>query len=157
MSTGLPCASTVERRKNRGARGGYVYLPSASTDSVGSPPPKRCPTNDPLSQLRSVTGREPASLLGARHQRITPYTPRHNGEVERYNGSPPKSSSVPAAGSARTSAVSPLVSGTSTPTITGHRPHGAAGRIPPAQRLRAGLTKRPVLIQPVVGAEAVKL
>jgi transposase InsO family protein len=22
---------------------------------------------------------------GARHQRITPYTPRHNGKVERYN------------------------------------------------------------------------
>ncbi len=25
------------------------------------------------------------ALLGARHQRITPYTPRHNGKVERYN------------------------------------------------------------------------
>lgn len=24
------------------------------------------------------------ALLGARHQRITPYTPRHNGRVERY-------------------------------------------------------------------------
>ena len=24
-------------------------------------------------------------LRGARHQRITPYTPRHNGKVERYN------------------------------------------------------------------------
>jgi transposase InsO family protein len=24
-------------------------------------------------------------LLGARHQRITPCTPRHNGKVERYN------------------------------------------------------------------------
>ncbi len=24
-------------------------------------------------------------LLGARHQRITLYTPRHNGKVERYN------------------------------------------------------------------------
>ncbi len=23
--------------------------------------------------------------LGACHQRITPYTPRHNGKVERYN------------------------------------------------------------------------
>ncbi|MBY8854007.1 integrase core domain-containing protein, partial [Saccharothrix sp. MB29] len=23
-------------------------------------------------------------LRGARHQRITPYTPRHNGKVERY-------------------------------------------------------------------------
>lgn len=25
------------------------------------------------------------AMLGARHQRITPYTPRHNGKVERYN------------------------------------------------------------------------
>lgn len=25
------------------------------------------------------------TLRGARHQRITPYTPRHNGKVERYN------------------------------------------------------------------------
>ena len=24
-------------------------------------------------------------LRGARHQRITPYTPRHNGKVERYH------------------------------------------------------------------------
>jgi transposase InsO family protein len=24
-------------------------------------------------------------LHGARHQRITPYTPRHNGKIERYN------------------------------------------------------------------------
>ncbi|GHD07437.1 hypothetical protein GCM10010313_26610 [Streptomyces violarus] len=25
------------------------------------------------------------ALLGSRHQRITPCTPRHNGKVERYN------------------------------------------------------------------------
>jgi transposase InsO family protein len=25
------------------------------------------------------------ALLGSRHQRITPYTVRHNGKVERYN------------------------------------------------------------------------
>jgi transposase InsO family protein len=25
------------------------------------------------------------AMLGARHRRITPYTPRHNGKVERYN------------------------------------------------------------------------
>ena len=26
-----------------------------------------------------------AALAGSRHQRITPYTPRHNGKIERYN------------------------------------------------------------------------
>ncbi|MCV7674565.1 DDE-type integrase/transposase/recombinase, partial [Micrococcus luteus] len=25
------------------------------------------------------------ALAGSRHQRITPYTPRHNGKIERYN------------------------------------------------------------------------
>ncbi len=26
-----------------------------------------------------------AALEGSRHQRITPYTPKHNGKIERYN------------------------------------------------------------------------
>jgi transposase InsO family protein len=26
-----------------------------------------------------------AALAESRHQRITPYTPRHNGKIERYN------------------------------------------------------------------------
>jgi transposase InsO family protein len=29
-----------------------------------------------------------AATAGSRHQRITPYTPRHNGKIERYNRIP---------------------------------------------------------------------
>lgn len=37
--------------------------------------------NDACYRAESFT----RTLLGARHQRIAPYTPRHNGKVERYN------------------------------------------------------------------------
>jgi len=45
-----------------------------------------------LSPVR-VQGQPPArydavgfdAMVKSRHQRITPYTPRHNGKIERYN------------------------------------------------------------------------
>lgn len=77
-------------------------------------------------------------LHGARHQRITPYTPRHNGKVERYN---------------RILAEEFLYAHTWTSeqhrtealTIWNihynyHRPHTAAGHQPPASRLHTGVT-----------------
>ena len=76
--------------------------------------------------------------LGARHQRITPYTPRHNGKVERYN---------------RILAEEFLYARTWTSEqqrsealpvwnihYNYHRPHTAAGNQPPATRLRTGVT-----------------
>jgi transposase InsO family protein len=77
-------------------------------------------------------------LRGARHQRITPYTPRHNGKIERYN---------------RILAEEFLYAQTWTSeqhrsaalTIWNihynyHRPHTTAGNQPPATRLRTGVT-----------------
>ncbi|QIS02591.1 IS481 family transposase [Nocardia brasiliensis] len=77
-------------------------------------------------------------LLGARHQRITPYTPRHNGKVERYN---------------RILAEEFLYAREWTSDLQRqqalqiwnihynyHRPHSAAGNRPPASRLRTGVT-----------------
>ncbi|MFC4374082.1 integrase core domain-containing protein, partial [Nocardia halotolerans] len=77
-------------------------------------------------------------LLGARHQRITPYTPRHNGKVERYN---------------RILAEEFLYAREWTSDLQRlqalqiwnihynyHRPHSAAGNRPPASRLHAGVT-----------------
>jgi transposase InsO family protein len=77
-------------------------------------------------------------LRGARHQRITPYTPRHNGKIERYN---------------RILAEEFLYARTWTSEqhrtaalhvwnvhYNYHRPHTAAGNQPPATRLHTGIT-----------------
>lgn len=77
-------------------------------------------------------------LHGARHQRITPYTPRHNGKVERYH---------------RILAEEFLYARTWTSEaqraealkvwnihFNYHRPHSAADGQPPASRLTTGVT-----------------
>jgi transposase InsO family protein len=77
-------------------------------------------------------------LRGARHQRITPYTPRHNGKVERYH---------------RILAEESLYARTWTSEeqrsealnvwnihFNYHRPHSGANGQPPASRLAAGVT-----------------
>jgi transposase InsO family protein len=77
-------------------------------------------------------------LRGARHQRITPYTPRHNGKVERYH---------------RILAEEFLYAHTWTSEqhrsealkiwnvhYNYHRPHTTAGNQPPATRLHTGVT-----------------
>jgi transposase InsO family protein len=80
-----------------------------------------------------------AAVLGrTRHQRITPYTPRHNGKVERYN---------------RILAEEFLYARTWTCEqqraealkvwnihYNYHRPHTTAGNRPPATRLRTRVT-----------------
>lgn len=84
-------------------------------------------------------------LHGARHQRINPYTPRHNGKVERYN---------------RILSEEFLYARTWTSEqqrsqalevwnvhYNYHRPHTAAGNRPPASKLDAGVTIRYGLIQ----------
>src|SRR5690606_31644813 len=77
-------------------------------------------------------------LRGARHQRIRPYTPRHNGKVERYQ---------------RILAEEFLYARVWTSELQRsqalqiwnihynyHRPHTAAGNRPPASRLHTGVT-----------------
>jgi transposase InsO family protein len=85
---------------------------------------------------------EPASqrrtLIPVCHQRTRPFTPRHNGKVERYQRILAEellyartwTSETQRAEAIRTWAVH----------YTYHRPHTAAGNRPPASRLRAGVT-----------------
>lgn len=102
----------VNRRKKKAERGGYVYLHLAidgcsrlaCTEAL--PDEKATTAIGFLRRARAwfaahgVTRIErivtdngscyradafARSLLGSRHQRITPYTPRHNGKVERCN------------------------------------------------------------------------
>ncbi|MFE3390017.1 IS481 family transposase [Streptomyces anulatus] len=105
-------AKAVDRRKKKTERGGYVYLHSAIDGysrlaySEALPDEKATTAIAFLHRARAwlaahgITRIErivtdngacyraesfSRALLGARHQRIAPYTPRHNGKVERYN------------------------------------------------------------------------
>lgn len=77
-------------------------------------------------------------LLGARHQRITPYTPRHNGKVERYNRILAEEFLYAREWTSETQRTHAL----SVWNIhyNYHRPHSAAGNQPPASRLHTGVT-----------------
>ncbi|MFD8413994.1 IS481 family transposase [Streptomyces sp. NPDC059650] len=158
-------AKTVERRKAKGARGGYVYLHSAvdgysrlaytealsdeqATTAVaflhrakawfaahGIASIERIVTDNGACYRASAFAR---ALLGARHQRITPYTPRHNGKVERYNRI--LAEEFLYARTWHSEAQRRDALDVWNIHYNYHRPHGAAGGQPPAQRLRAGVT-----------------
>jgi transposase InsO family protein len=105
-------AKAAERAKEAGATGGYVYLHSAVDGHTRLAYTEPLPDEKAKTAIGFVTrakaffaahgitwihrivtdngscyrARDFAHVLqGARHQRITPYTPRHNGKVERYN------------------------------------------------------------------------
>ncbi|AXY49427.1 MULTISPECIES: IS481 family transposase [Rhodococcus] len=158
-------AKRVERAKAAGARAGYVYLHSAVDGFSRLAYTEALPDEKASTAIgfvhrarvffaahgighihRIVTdngscyrAKDFAKVLhGARHQRITPYTPRHNGKVERYN---------------RILAEEFLYARTWTSEqqrsealhvwnvhYNYHRPHTAVGDRPPASKLRAGVT-----------------
>jgi transposase InsO family protein len=109
---GSPQAHAVARNKTRGSRTGYVYLHSAVDGYSRLAYTEALPDEKAVTAIafldrarawfaahgivqieRIVTDNGPcyrasafaAAVGGSRHQRITPYTPRHNGKVERYN------------------------------------------------------------------------
>jgi hypothetical protein len=112
---GFDQAKAVERAKAAGARAGYVYLHSA-VDGYSRLAYTEALTDEKASTAvgfmhrarvffaahgighinRIITdngscycAKDFAKVLhGARHQRINPYTPRHNDKVERYNFDP---------------------------------------------------------------------
>ncbi|GLY64745.1 hypothetical protein Atai01_13640 [Amycolatopsis taiwanensis] len=158
-------AKAVTRAKTRGARAGYTYLHSAVdgfsrlayTEALPDEkaataiaflhrarafsPHRASPTSSGSSPTTAPATRpttSPPRCWGARHQRITPYTPRHNGKVERYN---------------RILAEEFLYARTWTSEhqradalnvwnihYNYHRPHTAAGNQPPATRLHPSVT-----------------
>lgn len=162
---GSPAAKDVGRRKRKTERGGYVYLHSAidghtrlaytealddekATTAVaflhrarvwfaahGTTQIERVVTENGACYRADAFAR---ALLGSRHQGITPYTPRHNGKIERYN---------------RIIAEEFLYARTWTSEkqrsdalavwnvhYNYHRPHGAVGGQPPAARVTHGVT-----------------
>ncbi len=77
-------------------------------------------------------------LLGARHQRINPYTPRHNGKVERYHRILAEEFLYAREWTSETQRTDAL--GIWNIHYNYHRPHTAAGNRPPASRLHTGVT-----------------
>lgn len=157
-------AKDADRVKRKNKRGGYVYLHSADGYSrlaytealpdekastaitfmhrarawfaaLGIKRIERIVTDNGACYRADAFAR---ALLGPRHQRITPYTPRHNGRVERYN---------------RIISEEFLYARTWTSEeqrrdaldvwnihYNYHRPHGAIGEKPPAAGLHKGVT-----------------
>jgi transposase InsO family protein len=176
-------AKAVNRRK-RTERGGYVYLHSAIAGYSRLAYTEALPDEKAITAIaflhrarawlaahgitrieRIVTDNGACyraesftrALLGARHQRIAPYTPRHNGKVERYNRILaeeflPTQASARLFGQSHT-AGSRLYARTWTSEaqrthLLGrwivhynyHRPHTVLGNQPPAARLPGGVT-----------------
>ncbi|GFH01929.1 hypothetical protein MHIP_24120 [Mycolicibacterium hippocampi] len=77
-------------------------------------------------------------LHGARHQFITPYTPRHNGKVERYNRILAEEFLYARIWTSETQGADALKVWNI--HFNYHRPHSAAAGQPPASRLATGVT-----------------
>lgn len=78
------------------------------------------------------------TLAGTRHQFIRPYTPRHNGKVERYNRILAEEFLYARDWISETQRSQALAIWNI--HYNYHRPHTAAGNRPPATRLHAGVT-----------------
>ncbi|WP_207125026.1 integrase core domain-containing protein, partial [Actinocatenispora comari] len=75
---------------------------------------------------------------GARHQRIRPFTPRHNGKVERYNRILADELLYTRAWSSEAERAAAI--DVWNVHYNYHRAHTAIGDRPPASRLHAGVT-----------------
>ncbi|MFF0630238.1 IS481 family transposase [Streptomyces sp. NPDC004296] len=158
-------AKAVQRRKSAGCRAGYVYLHSAIDGYSRLAYTEALPDEKAATAIgfmhrarvffaahgivhfqRIVTdngacyrAKDFAKVLhGARHQRIAPYTPRHNGKVERYNRILAEEflyARVWTSEQQRSDAL-----GVWNVHYNYHRPHTAAGNRPPASKLRTGVT-----------------
>ena len=159
-------AMTAERAKRKTKRGGYVYLHSAVdgysrlayTEAL---PDERATTAiafmhrarawfaaHGITHIERIVTDNGAcyraeaftrALLGSRHQRITPYTPRHNGKVERYNRI--LSEEFLYARTWLSEAQRREALAVWNIHYNYHRPHSASDGEPPASRLREGVSK----------------
>ncbi|MCQ8190175.1 IS481 family transposase [Streptomyces rugosispiralis] len=158
-------AKRVARTKTRGNKPGYIYFHSAidgfSTLAYTEALPDEKATTavsflhraraffaaQGIDRIQRVVtdngacyraGDFARALLGSRHQPITPYTPRHNGKVERYQRILTETflyARLWTSEGQRTQALT-----TWNIHYKYHRPHTAAGNQPPASRLHAGVT-----------------
>lgn len=158
-------ARSVARRKGKTERGGYVYLQSAVDGYSRLAYTETLPDEKAITAIgfmhrarawfaangvtrieRIVTDNGACyradafarALLGSRHQRITPYTPRHNGKVERYNRIMAEEFLYAREWSSEDERAAALKVWNIHYNF--HRPHSAAGGQPPASRVPSGVT-----------------
>jgi transposase InsO family protein len=158
-------AKQAERAKASGTSGGYVYLHSAIDGFSRLAYTEALPDENTRTAIgfthraraffaahgithihRLVTdngacyrANDFATVLhGARHQRITPYTPRHNGKVERYNRI--LAEEFPYAHTWTSDHQRSTALATWNIHYNYHRPHTTAGGQPPASRLHTTVT-----------------
>jgi len=160
-----PRARTVKRATAAGTRAGYVYLHSAVdgysrltyTEALGD---EKATTAigfmhrarvwfaahgiDRIQRILTDNGscyraKDFVHVLhGARHQFITPYTPRHNGKVERYHRILAEEFLYARTWTSETQRSEALKVWNI--HFNYHRPHSAAAGQPPASRLATGVT-----------------
>jgi transposase InsO family protein len=157
--------NSAQGRASRAARAGYVYLHTAVDGYSRLAYTETLPDEKTLTAIgfierarawlaahgierieRIVTdngscyrAHDFASCLhGARHQRITPYTPRHNGKVERYHRILAEEFLYARSWISEHQRVEALKVWNI--HFNYHRPHTAAQGQPPASRLHTGVT-----------------
>lgn len=156
---------TVARSKTKGERSGYVYLHSAVDGYSRLAYTEALPDEKAATAIgfmhrarvwfaahgivrieRIVTDNGACyradafarAMLGARHQRIKPYTPRHNGKVERYNRILAEEFLYARSWTSEQQRATAL--GVWNIHDNYHRPHSTAGGQPPASRLTTCVT-----------------
>lgn len=160
-------ARSVDRAKTGGARAGYVYLHSAvdgysrlayteahndetAATAVGFLHRARVffqahgitrftrIVTDNGSCYRAAAFGRAVTSFASRHQRIKPYTPKHNGKVERYQQTLARELLYARPYQSETHRQQAL--GIYLIHYNYHRPHTAVGDQPPASRLHTGVT-----------------
>jgi transposase InsO family protein len=158
-------AKAADRAKARGAKAGYVYLHSAVDGHTRLAYTEALPDEKARTAIgfvnrakaffaahgitrieRIVTDNGACYrahdfahvLQSARHQRITPYTPRHNGKVERYNRILSEEFLYARVWTSETQRAEAL--SVWNVHYNYHRPHTAVGNQPPAARACSSVT-----------------
>ena len=112
---------------------------SCTAPVYGSPPTASTRSNESSPTTAPVTApRIRSRLARGTHQRITPYTPRHNGKVERYNRILAEEFLDARSWTSEAQRAEALKVWNI--HFNYHRPHSAAAGQPPASRLATGVT-----------------
>jgi transposase InsO family protein len=156
----------ARRSRHRGAKAGYVYLHSAVDGYSRAAYTEHLPDEKASTTIaffhraraffaahgivrivRVITDNGPNYKAAAfyrtvsavaRHQRIRPHTPRHNGKVERYNRTLAEELLYARAWTSEAERAAAIDIWNI--HYNYHRPHTAVGNQPPASRLKTGVT-----------------